>query len=164
MTAEIGIAIALSAVLSLVKVYKLPQGGSITAASMVPIFYVALRWGVQPGIVAGVLTGLVNYVIEPVFVHPLQFLLDYPLAFAALGLAGFFPHRPGLGVVVGGLGRLIAHFLSGVVFFAQYAPEGMNPMVYSAIYNGSYMVPEIAVSVFVTMLVLRAMPRPQPQT
>ncbi|MDR5683955.1 MAG: energy-coupled thiamine transporter ThiT [Armatimonadota bacterium] len=161
--AEIGIAVALGAVLGLVKVYKLPQGGSITAASMVPIFYVALRWGIGPGVLAGVLLGLVNYLIEPVFLHPLQFLLDYPVAFGALGLAGLLTHRPALGVVVGGAGRLASHFLSGVVFFAQYAPEGMNPMVYSAIYNGSYMLPEIVISVFVTLLLLRSLPRPQPQ-
>lgn len=158
--AESGIAIALGAALGLVKVYQLPQGGSITAGSMVPVFYLSLRWGPRTGIAAGVLLGLVNFVLEPVFVHPVQFLLDYPVAFGALGLAGFFPHLPWLGVVAGGAGRFVSHFLSGVVFFAQYAPRGTSPWVYSAVYNGSYMLPEVVVSVVLTLLVLRALPAP----
>lgn len=156
--AELAVGVALSAVLGLVKVYRLPQGGSITAGSMVPIFFLALRWGAWPGILAGIATGLVNYLIEPVFVHPVQFLLDYPVAFGALGIAGFFRSEPWFGVVLGGVGRFAAHFLSGVAFFAQYAPRGMSPAVYSALYNGSYMLPEVVVSVFLTVLVLRALP------
>lgn len=157
--AESGIAIALAAALGLVKVYQLPQGGSITAGSMVPLFYLSLRRGPRTGTAAGALLGLLNFVLEPVFVHPVQFLLDYPVAFGALGLAGFFPRTPWLGVVVGGAARFVSHFLSGVVFFAQYAPRGTSPALYSAVYNGSYMLPEVVVSVLLTLLVLRALPR-----
>lgn len=110
--AESGIAVALAAVLGMVKVYQLPQGGSITAGSMVPVLALSLRWGARTGIVAGVLLGLVNFALEPVFLHPVQFLLDYPVAFGALGLAGFFPNTPWLGVVVGGAGRFVSHFLT----------------------------------------------------
>ena len=159
---EIGIAVALVAVLSNVRVYKLPQGGSITAGSLVPIFYIALRWGGRAGVLAGVLAGLVNYIFEPVFVHPVQALLDYPVAFGALGLAGFLPRSPVLGIILGGAGRFFAHFLSGFVFFASYAPKGTSPVLYSAIYNGSYMVPEIVVSIVLTLLVVRAMERTRP--
>lgn len=159
---EIAIAVALVAVLSNIRVYKLPQGGSITAGSLVPIFYVALRWGGKWGVLAGVLAGVVNYIFEPFFVHPVQVLLDYPVAFGLLGVAGFFPRRPASGIVLGGLGRFLAHFLSGVVFFASYAPEGTSPVVYSAIYNGSYMLPEVVISVILTLLVLRAMARIRP--
>jgi thiamine transporter len=155
---ESAIAVALSAALGLVKVYQLPQGGSITAGSMVPVFYLSLRWGARTGVVAGVLLGLVNFLLEPVFVHPAQFLLDYPLAFGALGVAGLFRKLPWLGVVAGGVGRFVSHYLSGVVFFAQYAPRGTSPWVYSAVYNGSYMLPEVVVSVVLTLLVLRALP------
>jgi len=156
--AELAVAVALSAVLGLVKVYRLPQGGSITAGSMVPVLFVAIRWGAGPGVLAGVVTGLVNYLLEPVFVHPLQFLLDYPVAFGALGIAGLFRSTPWLGVMAGGGGRFVAHFLSGVVFFAQYAPKSMSPVVYSAVYNASYMLPEVVISVFLTVLLLRALP------
>jgi thiamine transporter len=155
--AESGIAVALAAVLGMVKVYQLPQGGSITAGSMVPVLALSLRWGARTGIVAGVLLGLVNFALEPVFLHPVQFLLDYPVAFGALGLAGFFPNTPWLGVVVGGAGRFVSHFLSGVVFFAQYAPRGTSPALYSAVYNGSYMLPEVVVSAVLTVLVLKAL-------
>ncbi len=156
---ELAIAIALVAVLSNIRVYKLPQGGSITAGSMVPIFYVALRWGAPWGIVAGIGAGIVNYVLDPFFVHPVQVLLDYPVAFGALGLAGLFPRLPWAGVVLGGTGRWLAHLISGVVFFAQYAPKGQSPWVYSAIYNASYMLPEIVISVILTLLLLRSLPR-----
>ncbi|HLA23798.1 MAG TPA: energy-coupled thiamine transporter ThiT [bacterium] len=159
---EIGIAVALVAVLSNVRVYKLPQGGSITAGSLVPVFYIALRWGGKAGMLAGVLAGLVNYILEPFYVHPLQVLLDYPVAFGALGLAGFFPRSPALGIVIGGAGRFLAHFLSGIVFFASYAPKGTSPVVYSAVYNGSYMLPEIVISIVLTLLVVRAMQRARP--
>lgn len=156
---ELGIAVALVAVLSNVRIYKLPQGGSITAGSMVPIFYIALRWGAKWGIAAGVMAGVVNYILEPFFVHPLQVLLDYPIAFGAIGLAGFFQRSPVAGIVVGGAGRWLAHFISGVVYFAQYAPKGTAPAVYSAIYNGSYMLPEVILSAILTVLVLRATQR-----
>jgi len=158
--AESGIAVALAAALGMVKVYQLPQGGSITAGSMVPVLALSLRWGARTGIVAGVLLGLVNFALEPVFLHPVQFLLDYPVAFGALGLAGFFPNTPWLGVVVGGAGRFLSHFLSGVVFFAQYAPRGTSPALYSAVYNGSYMLPEVVVSTVLTVLVLKALSGP----
>ncbi|MCS7172613.1 MAG: energy-coupled thiamine transporter ThiT [Armatimonadetes bacterium] len=157
--AEVAVAVALSATLGMLKVYQLPQGGSITAGSMVPVYSVALRWGAGRGILAGVLTGLVNFLLEPVFLHPLQFLLDYPVAFGVLGLAGLLRSIPWLGVVVGGAGRFCAHFLSGIVFFNQYAPRGMSPVVYSALYNGSYMLPEVAISVVLTLLLLRALRR-----
>ena len=159
---ELAIAIALVAVLSQVRIYKLPQGGSITAGSMVPIFYVALRWGARWGVLAGVLAGVVNYLTDPFYVLPAQVLLDYPIAFGVLGLAGLFPRRPVLGVIVGGAGRFIAHFVSGVVFFASYAPHGMSPLIYSAIYNGSYMLVEVVISSVLTVLVLRAMERVRP--
>ena len=159
---ELGIAIALVVVLSNVRIYKLPQGGSITAGSMVPIFYIALRWGARWGITAGILAGVVNYIFEPFFVHPLQVLLDYPVAFGALGLAGLFQRQRVVGIVIGGAGRWLAHFVSGIVYFAQYAPKGTSPAVYSAVYNGSYMLPEVVISVILTLAVLRAMQRIRP--
>lgn len=159
---ETAVALALVAVLSRIKVYQLPQGGSITAGSMVPVFYIALRWGGWWGVLTGVLAGAINYISEPYFVHPVQVLLDYPIAFGALGVAGFFQRAPVLGIILGGVGRFVAHFLSGVVYFASFAPEGVSPIVYSAAYNGSYMLPEVIVSIVLTLVVLRAMQRVRP--
>jgi thiamine transporter len=119
---------------------------------MVPILWLALRRGPKVGLFAAAVYGLVQLAVEPFIVHPLQVLLDYPLAFGALGLAGFFHNRPFVGVNVGIWGRFITHFVSGVIFFASYAPEGMNPAVYSAIYNGSYILPELAISVYIIFL------------
>ncbi len=140
--AEIIILVALAGALSLVShsFFSLPQGGSINIG-MVPILWLALRRGWKTGVFAGAVFGMVDLAIEPFIVHPVQFILDYPLAFSCLGLAGFFKKRPIVGVVVGVSGRFISHFVSGVIFFATYAPVGMSPIVYSAIYNGTYLVP-----------------------
>jgi thiamine transporter len=144
--AEIIMLVALAGALSLVShsVFGLPQGGSINVG-MVPIFWLAIRRGWKVGLFAGTVFGMVDLAIEPFIVHPVQLILDYPLAFACLGLAGFFQRRPVVGVVVGVTGRFISHFVSGVIYFPEYAPEGMSPILYSAIYNGSYLVPSMII-------------------
>lgn len=162
--AETGVALALAFVLHKYVFYQLPNGGRITAGSMVPIFYIALRWGGPWGIATGIVNGLLVYVSEPFFVHPVQWLLDYPIAFGALGLAGFLPKVPGVAIILGGAGRFLSHYLSGVVFFASYAPKGQSPWLYSALYNGSYMLPEVIISVVLTYLVLRSLQRLEPTT
>jgi thiamine transporter len=149
---EIGVAVALSMILSMIRVYRMPQGGSVSL-EMLPIFYVALRSGGGVGILAGLAFGLVKLLLGPYIVHPLQLILDYPLAFAFLGLAGFFRRYQVIGIILGGLGRFLMHVVSGAVFFATYAPEGTNVWLYSATYNASYIVPELIISIIV-MLVL----------
>jgi thiamine transporter len=154
--AEVIVFVSLAGVLSLVShsFFSLPQGGSINIG-MIPIFWLALRRGPKIGIFAGAVFGLVDLVIEPFVVNPFQFVLDYPLAFAALGLAGFFQKwrvfGPVIGVVVGGTGRFLSHFVSGIIYFANYAPPGQSPAVYSLIYNGAYMFPSIAICAIVIL-------------
>ena len=150
--AEIVVCIALSAVLYFVTIFTLPQGGRITAGSMIPIFWLALRRGVKIGILAGVVFGLVVLIIEPFIFHPIQVLLDYPIAFGLLGLAGFFRKLPLIGVGAGMVGRFFAHFISGIVFFSAFVPEGMNHALYSVIYNGSYLLPEFIVSAIIVFI------------
>jgi thiamine transporter len=140
--AEVVVSVALAYVLNLVTVFRMPQGGSVTAVSMVPLLWLALRRGPRIGILGGAIFGLVDLFPQPFIVHPVQFLLDYPLAFGALGLAGLTRSHPIFGTLVGIGGRFVCHFLSGIVFFATYAPEGMSPIIYSAIYNGSYLIVE----------------------
>jgi thiamine transporter len=140
--------------------FQMPEGGRVTLAAMVPIFFVAIRRGPALGILAGVAFGLVVLVEEPFVYNPIQFLLDYPLAFGALGLAGFFrrqpwPWVPLIGVAVGIGGRFICHFISGLVFFASYAPAGMDPAVYSAIYNAWYLIPELIISEIVMFVLIQ---------
>jgi thiamine transporter len=159
--AEMVVFIALANVLYLIsKVYlpflHFPQGGSITIASMVPILWFALRRGLRWGVEAGLIYGLVHMVISGDIYYPTQIILDYPLAFGALGLAGAFQKHAMTGVGVGILGRFTCHFISGVVFFGQYAWEGWNVYVYSAVYNASYLVPEFAIDAFIVYLLLKA--------
>jgi thiamine transporter len=152
--AEMASAVALSGALSLITVFTLPQGGSITLASMVPVLLFALRRGTKLGIVAGALLGFVVLVEMPFVVHPAQLLLDYPLAFGALGLAGLFRARPLVGVAVGTAGRFVTHFISGVIFFASYTWDGWNPVMYSAAYNAGYLLPEFVISGFIIVILV----------
>jgi len=159
--AEIIVFVALAGALALVSRFflELPQGGDINLG-MVPIFWLALRRGPKIGIFAGAVLGVVDLAIEPFVVNPAQFILDYPLAFACLGLAGFFRNvkvvGPVVGVIVGGAARFMSHFTSGVIYFPQYAPPGMSPIVYSAVYNGVYMVPSIIICAFAIFLLQKS--------
>lgn len=148
--AEIAVFVSLATVLSNIK-FGLAQGGSITAASMVPILWLALRRGPKVGLFAATLYGVVQLAFEPYIVHPAQLLLDYPVAFGVLGVAGFFHKRPIIGVILGITGRFFAHFVSGIIFFSDYAGD-MHPVVYSAVYNGSYLIPELAISAYIIVL------------
>ena len=125
-------------------------------ASMVPILWLALRRGPKVGITAGIIYGLVQLIILPYVINPIQLLLDYPLAFGVLGFAGFFPKRPVLGAAVGISARFLMHFIAGVVYWAPiYAPT-LNPFSYSAVYNGSYLLPEFLISGFVLYLLQKS--------
>ena len=149
------VAMALALVTSFIKFASLPMGGSITLFSMFFICFIGYLYGPKIGIMTGVAYGILQLIIEPYIYAPLQVLLDYPLAFGALGLAGFFSNKKfGLttGVIVGILGRYICHVISGYVFFASYAPEGMNPMIYTLGYNATYIVPELIATVIVVSL------------
>ena len=146
------VCIALSSVLSMIKIWKMPQGGSITAASMLPLMLFSYVYGMGPGCLVGALYGVLQFIIEPYFLSLPQMLLDYPIAFGMMGLAGLFSKMDnenlGLtaGVVLASVGRFVAAVLSGVIFFAEYAGD-QNPWVYSIVYNGSYMLPECIICV-----------------
>ena len=161
---EAALAIALAFVLGLIKVFQMPFGGSISF-EMIPLILLALRQGAVVGTVTGAAYGRLNLAIEPFVVHPVQVLFDYPLAFGALGLAGLFrPTVRGavLGAAVAVLARFVCHFVSGVVFFASYAPEGWNPYLYSAAYNAAYLVPSLVIALVVVVLLLKALEGAQP--
>lgn len=170
---EIALTVALSAVLSMLAV-RLPinfAGGTVSL-SMVPILVLALRRGVFPGVIAGVLFGCVDYFIEPFFVAPIQVLLDYPIAYGAVGLAGLgsalyrrsYASSPSKAVavaipfiVLGGIGRFVAAWTSGVVFFGQNAPAGQPVWLYSLLYNLSYIVPSVVLCAAAAAVVLPAL-------
>lgn len=156
MMANASLCIALAFILSYVRLYEMPQGGSVTLASMVPIFMFAYAYGVAPGLMLGFAYGLLQFVQGGWFVHPVQFLLDYPLAFAMLGFAGVarsLPDRWGMaaGILTGVLLRFLCAFLTGVFFWGEGAGD-QNVLVYSAVYNGSYLIPETAICLAVAMV------------
>jgi thiamine transporter len=123
---------------------------------MVPIIWLALRRGPKVGITAGVIYGFIQLAILPYVVDPVQLLLDYPLAFGVLGLAGFFSNKPVLGAAVGISGRFVMHFVAGVFYWAPLEAPTINPFVYSAVYNGSYLLPELIISGFILYLLQKS--------
>ncbi len=154
--AEIIMLVALAGALSLIShsFFRLPQGGSINIG-MVPIFWLAFRRGAIVGIFSGALFGIVDLAIDPFVVHPVQLILDYPLPFAALGLAGFFKKYFIAGIAVGITGRFLSHFVSGVVYFSDYAPEEVSPIIYSAVYNATYLIPSAIICAIIVYALLK---------
>ncbi len=145
-------AMALAMVTSFIKFASLPFGGSITLFSMLFICLIGYMYGLRTGIMTGVAYGMLQFIIGPYIYAPIQVILDYPLAFGALGLSGLFCNKKhGLitGYILGVLGRYLCHVISGYVFFASYAPEGMNPIIYTLIYNATYILPELIVTVII---------------
>lgn len=135
-----GLAIALGTVLSVFTVFKLGQGGSATLFSMLAIVSIGYFYGLGQGLLCGFAFGLIQLAIGPYVVHPVQLLLDYPVAFAMLGLSGLFANKKfglPIGYAVGVFGRYLMHTISGVVFFAEYAGDS-NVLWYSASYNFTY--------------------------
>ena len=153
--AEMAIFTALATVLSTIIIYVMPQGGSITLASMVPIIWLALRRGPKVGITTGIIYGCIQFAMLPYAIDPIQVLLDYMLAFGVLGLAGFFPKYPVVGAAVGVSMRFVMSFISGAVYWAPIYAPGLDPYIYSSVYNGSYMLPELIITV-VAVSILQA--------
>ena len=150
------IAIALAIVTSFIKFLDLPFGGSVTLFSMFFIVLIGYWYGPAAGIVTGAAYGLLQFVLEPYILSLPQVLIDYPFAFGALGLSGFFRKtKYGLpvGYLVGVFGRFVFSVLSGVIFFASYAPEGMHPLIYAAAYNGTY----LGVEALLTLVLIAAL-------
>ncbi len=153
MMVEAGIMIALAQILSYVKVFEAPYGGSVTAGSMVPIIIFSLRWGFKNGLLAGLAYGALQFILGPKYsYHIVSLLFDYFVAFSVLGFAGLFNNTRVGSLLGSGLCiflRFVCHVISGVVVFASYAPETMNPLWYSVLYNAGYLLPEMAISLLV---------------
>ena len=144
--------IAIAMVLSNVKIFTMPQGGSITLLSLLPIAVVTYLYGTKRGIIAGVALGLVNLIFGPYVIHPAQLLLDYPIAFGALGIGGAFRNgKNGLTkvYVVGVFARYLCAVASGIIFFGSYAPKGFNAVTWSVWYNITYIAVEAAITIVV---------------
>lgn len=180
MLAEAGIMLALAKVLSFVKLFEAPFGGSVTLASMAPILFFAIRWGVGRGMLVGATYGLLDFITDPFVYHPLQVILDYPLAYAMLGLAGltliqhenpFLRHLPSIILAV--FMRFVMHVISGCIFFSSvdFTQPGATlgqaltwsnlsgGFVYSVTYNAGYLVPDLIICLILIALVWRPLGR-----
>lgn len=155
------LSIALSFVLGAIRLYRMPQGGSITPAGMLPLMLFSYAFGVGPGLLAGLAYGLLDFLQGGYMLTPVQFLLDYVVAYAMTGFTGLF-HKSklnervgfGLGVVIASVLRFACAVLSGVVFFADYAEgSGNTPLVYSILYNGGYMLPNTLICLVLGVIV-----------
>ena len=137
MLTQVGLAVALAGLLGMVRIYHFPQGGSVTPGSMIPLLLIAYRYGPGVGMLGGFLFSLINLMQDPFILHAVQVLFDYPLPAMAMGFAGFFPRHAILSAILAFGGRFLCQFISGVVFFSSYAPEGTSPILYSLSVNGS---------------------------
>lgn len=141
------ISIALSFALSYARIFKLPQGGSVTFASLLPLMIYCCMFGTRRGLVVCTVYGVLQALQDPYIIHPMQFLLDYPLAFGLIGVSGIFMEKGVfkdkkivaflLGGVLGVVLRYACHVCSGVFAFADYADlEKYNTAIaYSMAYN-----------------------------
>jgi thiamine transporter len=167
MLAEAGITLAMAWVLSQIKIFPMPMGGSVTAGSMVPLLVFSFRWGGKKGMLVCALYGVLDFVLGAKYsFHPISLIFDYPVAYGFMGVAGFFGKKYSgmvIGTVAAMLGRFASHVLSGVVVFSSYAPEGQDPLLYSVLYNGSYLLPELVISFALVFLLLRYAKLPEPR-
>ncbi|WP_053982820.1 energy-coupled thiamine transporter ThiT [Niameybacter massiliensis] len=156
-----GMCVALSFILSYIKLFEMPQGGSVTLVSMLPVMLFAFVCGPTAGIIAGLAYGFLQFFQGAYAAHWVSILLDYPLAFAWLGLVGIIPKtikslqiRFGIGAFIAIIGRFCMHLLSGAIFFGEYAPEGMNPWIYSSVYNAGYLSVEFITTLIIGIIIL----------
>lgn len=150
---EGAIMVALATALSYLKLFELPNGGSV-CIGMLPIFIYCVRWGVAQGFLASFAYGLLQLIFDGAYAWgPWSMLLDYILAFGVMGVAGFFARKKYgifVGTAVGSVARFVFHFISGVTIYKIYEPTEVlgltftNPYLYSAVYNGSYVFLDMA--------------------
>ena len=151
--------IAIAFVLSCIKLFRMPQGGSVTPAAMLPLILFCMACGPVQGLAVGCAFGLLQLIEDPFVIHPVQLILDYPAAYGAMCvacLANLLPEkakrfRLPLGVALGYLARLVMAVLSGVIFFAEYAGD-QNVILYSLGYNAAYLAPEMVIAMLISLI------------
>jgi thiamine transporter len=170
---ECALMIAMSTVLAMFKIFDMPQGGSVTCASMVPIVILSFRHGPKWGLIAAFAQSLLEMVIKfnappakTFLAFTLVVLLDYVLAFTLIGSASIFGKPFKNRVVSVGVGafcvsvlRYLCSFLSGILCWGSYAPEGVPVWFYSLYYNASYMIPEAIITVVVSIVLIQVLDR-----
>ena len=153
--------VAAAQVLSMIKLWEMPWGGSVTLA-MVPILLYAVRWGLTPGLLAAFVFGVLQFTFDGGFAIGWQSIVgDYLLAFGVLGLAGLAHGKKNgifTGTLIGGFARFLVHYVVGATVWAEYMPDkffGMtmhSPWFYSCLYNLAYMLPNVVICLVVFAL------------
>lgn len=142
---ECGMLLATAMALSNFKLFQMPSGGSVSLGPL-PLLLIAARHGLRTGVISGGLLGILLLATRPFIVHPLQFLLDYPLANASLGLAGVFvwdkPLKAATATTLANLVRLHLHVIAGAVFFVSDRTSFTKMIIASYTYNISHILPE----------------------
>lgn len=159
---EIALFTGLATLLDKIPLFTLPQGGSVTLA-MVPILLLSFRRGEKAGLVTGCLTGCLQLVLGAYLLSPFQVLLDYLLAYAVLGLAGWgkklSPFNLSLATVTVISLRLLCHVLAGILFYGQFAPSGTPVWLYALLYNASFILPSTLLTLLVLLLLYQTKPQ-----
>ncbi|WP_294464113.1 energy-coupled thiamine transporter ThiT [uncultured Anaerofustis sp.] len=144
--------IALGTVASFLKVYEFPFGGTVTLCSTLFVCLAGYFYGPATGVLTASAYGILQFIVQPYIVFPLQVLVDYLFAFGSLGLSGlFYKSKNGLlkGYLIGVLCRYIFAVISGLIFFFEYAWEGWAALPYSLVYNGIYIGAEALLTVII---------------
>ena len=161
--AENAILIAVATVLSLFAVFKLPNGGSVTIGSMIPIILLSIKYPLRWSLTAAfaysliqMLSGFFAPPVENILYYTIMILLDYIIAFCVLCLSGPIYRKISsrmsarfsiiTAAIICFILRFISHFLSGIIIWGYYASEGQPVWLYSLLYNGSYMICECLIS------------------
>ena len=176
------VTVALAVLLGFIRLYRLPWGGSLSL-KILPLVYLAITYGPRAGMAGGLAAGLVTLIVDPVIFHPIQVFLDYLLPYAILGIIGFFPSWPRLGILLAGVLRLASHVVSGAVYFAAFTPPELNrqvyelvrdyagitlspllqqwtaPWLYALLYNASVVVPETILMILLAPPLIRRINR-----
>ena len=172
---ECAIMVALAFVLSYVRLFKMPLGGSITLASMLPIMLIAIKYGPKIGVGTALVYSITQllqaYTEGDVFPYcetaltlVICMLFDYVFPFTVLGLAGVFKNlrlfkRKQVAAYVGMVAvvtvRFLSHFITGVAIWGQWAPDGMGKFLYSFLYNASYLSVDFIICILITIYILK---------
>ena len=146
--------VTLSFILSYIKLFSMPMGGSITLCSMLPITMYACWYGPKNGFLAAIAYAGLQMLQGMYIVHWAQFLLDYVVAFSCFALAAFFPKKLPLGIGVAGLARMLVSTVSGIIFFSDAAAEAgyQSAVWYSVLYNGSTIGLDTLICVVIALL------------
>ena len=151
-----GVSLALAFVLSYIRVFRMPTGGSVTLCSMLFVSLIGYFFGPVVGLTGAFVYAMLQFVQGPSFLSPLQFLFDYVLAFTALGLSGFFHKmKNGLlkGYIVSAFARFIFATMASLFFWSEYLPEGFGtPFIAAVVYNGSYIGAEALITCVILLI------------